>query len=284
MINKENMSKKLQISTFGSCLADQIADALLGIDSAATKLSKIYHYRSDQFCDYVIDERFDAISKKSFQAIVQSYENEKFSQLNRNCIKHQSKEFVDFFIKSIPYTDVFLFDNHMDVGAKLVLGVHPNNKNAPIFFRAASNIEERSELKFTNLLDLEKSHNGFRKVFAWIRSKNPNAYIFFVPYPGNPFAERGGQKRANRSAKYPCEFSDLGVFSFPHFFIPREYQDFEKGALYFKKNVYQEIAKCALFTIQAKGNDSALTEIYAQKNMSFDELLEITSNIVILNN
>lgn len=254
------------VSTFGSCLSESTAYALEKLDVGFAYHGKILHFRTDQFIDVFLDRKYDLMPKTEMVSVADACGESSFADVNKNCISHQTEEFVKIFLDNMTAAKVLIFDNHMDIGAR-ILSKRCQGEMRKFFLRVPH--QEGEKVRTSSFITLEDSVSGFRRLFAWAAEANPDARIFFFPFPGNPFGERGKQNREQRSAAYAEAMSDVGVITFPYLEIPRKVQNYAKGPHYFLDYAYYIFARYIQYVVLT----GDIPGIFNERKMGFDDLV-----------
>jgi hypothetical protein len=185
------------VIAFGSCLSN-ITIANLVADYGFVQTHSVHHNRSDAFLDYHVRQTREMPPLDWMEAKLvynadkeaearQFLRNQYRSYLGFHDLSDRMVEGRSFFddLRENQY-DVILMDNFMDVAAKLAFSTLDDRyRNSPIFFNHGfyeNEAELSREFHFTDFLTPRKSAQNNLAIYKWLRSFQPKAKIFYLPY------------------------------------------------------------------------------------------------------
>ncbi len=178
-------SLNLNIVTLGSCLAHRVAQALCD-RTHSLLLHAQYQWRSDQFCDYIIDKTTPFIPQRLFADTHPWLAPEK----GIDVLEAQRPETIDTFIRSLPQTDILLLDNLIDINIMLFSNIHAAYPNSKVQLRYRDGVAKLLPYKNEGYIDLAASVENFQKLIAFCQNINPNIFIVFINYPYSPHIKK----------------------------------------------------------------------------------------------
>ncbi len=208
-------------------MSEGIVEALKKIPtlSEIEHINHVIHNRSDYFLNCFVKKSQDPIQPEYVLSKVDKLSSLEFPgknlkeeanfYLDNQSLNKIGKNRVDARVSAIDNinktsVDVFLLDNFMDVASMLV---HEKDSNNEYFvFSGAFESDTFNKLyQWTAYLSESESLDNWIQIIHWLRLKQPEAKIFFTPFPRNVF-----NHEAKPSVLRARSFKDiLNINNFP---------------------------------------------------------------------
>lgn len=247
----------MRVMALGSCMSN-LTIAHLIQDYNFEQVFCIHHNRSDAFVRYYVrGEKMIPLELVERQL---TYKHD--TDPDVYCIlRNQFPDHIGFYNlhrgdDPRPFTrrfseeklDVILMDNYMDIAAMLAYySADEEYKHSPIFLNHGfyENSEElQDKFLFTDFLTPQQSASYWREIYSWVRSLQPTAKIFFLPY--HSCSSHTNPGRFARAADfYPALVSQLGdedISIIPPLEVPSEWTKGEEDWPHFQMPIYKALA------------------------------------------
>ncbi|WP_249979310.1 hypothetical protein [Vreelandella olivaria] len=244
----------MRISTLGSCYARYVANQLAMFTNGKI-ISCTYHNRSDFFVDKYFNNKYDDSFYISLIEALSTPKKEA-DKLNPdsniiNILKNQTSIYsgahrltsgANFFDR-VDSSDVFIFDNYMDVSAKLFL----NEGHDMVFFNSKDPSVKKylvdqgyvSLDKMSELLTAQISFASFSRIINYVKDKNPKSFVVYLNFPYNTYV--GNKERINLTKKGESLSAGLNAdLILPSLSVPKSLQTHQKQ--HYKNAFYAYVA------------------------------------------
>lgn len=258
----------MKISTLGSCYSRYVANQLAMFTNSKI-ISCTYHNRSDFFIEKFFDDKhndefynslIDALSSPSTDSTHVDPDSNII-----NILRNQTREYSGShrlasgskLIDCIEYTDVFIFDNYMDISAKLFLSDNEEvvffNSRDPMVKKHLIDRAHVSLNKVTSLLGAQDSYNNFSTLINSIKKKKPNSFVVYLNFPFNTYSDSPDKVALIRENEKLS--NDLNAdLIMPSLNVPKAFQTHQKQ--HFKTAFYSYVAgrivECLNFKLASK--------------------------------
>lgn len=250
--SQDNMNlslKDLKIATFGSCLSRFTANNFKMLFGGEI-VSSIYHNRSDVFVGRFIKKNIAELNRSEIVSLIKNkgtdviVENDGFkiieNQFKESQGKHRLTKGQAFGeLLENKNVDLFIFDNYMDIGARLVT-ISGTSQGSEWFLRP-DDLVNPTLCKPGELLSPVEGALSMVKIIKTVMKNIPDAKIVFCNFPYNTYVN--STEREARTKEYEVimnEFSGGDFMTIPSLTIPEKLQTSEKQ--HFKPQVYSAYA------------------------------------------
>jgi len=185
--------------TIGSCMSEGILEAFKknSQNLEIHHINHVIHNRSDYFLNCFVKKAQIPVMPKDIISKVDNIYSEEFPDKDLKSeaefyLDNQSeikigKNRIESRISAITnindaLVDIFLLDNFMDIAAMLV-HERINSQEYFIFSGAFKPATFNSLYFWTEYLSEDQSRENWIQIINWLRFKNPQAKIFFTPFP-----------------------------------------------------------------------------------------------------
>lgn len=189
MLTIESKKSNLNIITFGSCLSRFTVNQFINLYGGKL-LSAVYNNRSDNFTSIYLDKTTTLVEFKDLSSLVTLTDGQqlifKRQTLDEIGIYNNKTKNLFDVIKN-QSADLIIFDNFMDLTAKVVSLQYPNKTLSNPFFLTKAK-KGQDNLIIQDYLPISNSISNFNKIINYFKSFYPKAKLVFLCFPTEGYA------------------------------------------------------------------------------------------------
>lgn len=225
----------MNVITFGSCLSRFTANNLVKIFGGKV-VSSVYHNRSDAFYKRFISKEmnFDGLDELLKMGCTSEENDTDIDGNFLTILKNQSPSHIGrhrlsrgalLFDALDKQPDIIIFDNYMDLSAKLVSVPEVGDGN-PFFIKLGRLGEAFSHCEVGEFLSPKDGAFYMSRIISHFSTLSPRSKLFFIHFPHNTYV--GQEERIARTKEYETIFEHGGTRVIPCLTVRKAFQTQDK--------------------------------------------------------